>query len=80
MRPSRDLAANIDLTPFRIPVADGDLDQTIGYIKVRDLLGHRPDDPDFNIRDFIKARFTCQGIWLRSKPWTPSRIAAFTWR
>ncbi len=38
----------------RIPVADGDLDNILGYIQVRDFLGHSPDDPDFNLKDFIK--------------------------
>ncbi len=38
----------------RIPVADSDLDQILGYIQTRSLLGHSPDDPGFNLRDFIK--------------------------
>ena len=38
----------------RIPVADGDLDNILGYIQVRDFLGHSPTDPDFNLKDFIK--------------------------
>ena len=38
----------------RIPVADGDLDNILGYIQVRDFLGHSPDDPGFNLKDFIK--------------------------
>ncbi|NLN69371.1 MAG: HlyC/CorC family transporter, partial [Chloroflexi bacterium] len=38
----------------RIPVADGDLDQILGYIQIRDLLGHHPADPNFDLRVFIK--------------------------
>jgi putative hemolysin len=38
----------------RIPIAEGDLDQILGYIQTRDLLGHSPIDPDFNIKDYIK--------------------------
>jgi putative hemolysin len=38
----------------RIPVADGDLDDILGYIQVRDLLGHSPNDPDFDLKAFIK--------------------------
>ncbi len=38
----------------RIPVADGDLDEILGYIQIRDILGHQPEDPDFDLRAFIK--------------------------
>ncbi len=38
----------------RVPVADGDLDNLIGYIKIRDLLGNTPDDPDFNLYYYVK--------------------------
>lgn len=38
----------------RMPVADDDLDNLLGYIQIRDLLGMSPDDPDFNLRDFIR--------------------------
>lgn len=38
----------------RIPVADGDLDQILGYIQTRELLGHSPDDPGSDLRSFIK--------------------------
>jgi len=38
----------------RIPVADRDLDHIIGYIQTRSLLGHSPDDPDFDLQAFIK--------------------------
>jgi putative hemolysin len=37
----------------RVPVADGDLDNVLGYIQIRDLLGHTEEDPDFNLRDYI---------------------------
>ena len=38
----------------RIPVADGGLDDILGYIQVRDFVGHSPTDPNFNLKDFIK--------------------------
>lgn len=38
----------------RIPVADGDLDEVLGYFQIRDLLGMRPGDEGFNLRDFIR--------------------------
>lgn len=38
----------------RIPVANGSLDQIIGYVQTRDLLGHSPGDPNFSIKSFIK--------------------------
>lgn len=38
----------------RLPVADGDLDNIIGYIQIRDLLNCSPDDPNFDLRQFIK--------------------------
>lgn len=38
----------------RIPVAEGDLDNVLGYIQVRDLLGHSPTDPDFSLKTFLK--------------------------
>jgi putative hemolysin len=38
----------------RVPVADDDLDKIIGYIQIRDLLGVSPNDPDFNLRNYIK--------------------------
>jgi putative hemolysin len=38
----------------RIPVANGDLDQVLGYIQIRDLLGLSPEDPNVNLREFIK--------------------------
>lgn len=38
----------------RIPVADGDLDRISGYIQTRDLLGHSPADPAFELKSFIK--------------------------
>lgn len=38
----------------RIPVADGDLDNILGYIQVRSLLGHSPTDTNFDLKDFIK--------------------------
>ena len=38
----------------RIPVANGDLDEVLGYIQTRDILGKQPDDPEFNLHDYIK--------------------------
>ena len=38
----------------RVPVADDDLDNVLGYIQIRDLLGVSPKDPEFNLRDYIK--------------------------
>ncbi len=38
----------------RIPVADGDLDNVLGYIQIRDLLGHTMNEPDLDIRDYIQ--------------------------
>ena len=38
----------------RIPVADGDLDNILGYIQIRDLLGHTMAETDLNLRDFIQ--------------------------
>lgn len=38
----------------RIPVAEGDLDQILGYIQTRDLLGRSPSESGFNFNDFIK--------------------------
>ena len=37
----------------RIPVADGNLDNILGYIQIRDLLGHTINDPGFKLRDYI---------------------------
>ena len=38
----------------RIPVADGDLDKVLGYVQIRNLLDARPEDADFDLRDFIE--------------------------
>ncbi len=38
----------------RIPVADGDLDNVLGYVQIRDLLGISPDDPDFDLHQYIQ--------------------------
>jgi len=38
----------------RIPVADGDIDNILGYLQIRELLGQSPDDPEFNLKDFIE--------------------------
>lgn len=38
----------------RIPVADGDLDEILGYIQIRDILGRDPQDLDFDLNEFIK--------------------------
>jgi putative hemolysin len=38
----------------RVPVADGDLDKILGYVQIRDLLGISPDDPNFDICNYVK--------------------------
>jgi len=38
----------------RIPVADGNLDNVLGYIQIRDLLGHTMAEMDLDLRDFIQ--------------------------
>ena len=53
--PGDEIWQQIMETPHsRIPVADGDLDKVLGYIQNRDLLGASPDDPDFNLRDYVR--------------------------
>lgn len=37
----------------RVPVAEGNMDNVLGYIQARDLLGHNLNDPEFNLRDYI---------------------------
>jgi putative hemolysin len=43
----------MEISHSRVPVADGDLDNVLGYIQIRDLLGHTQEDPEFNLRDYI---------------------------
>jgi putative hemolysin len=38
----------------RVPVADENLDNLLGYIQVRDLLGASPDDPEFDLKNYVK--------------------------
>lgn len=38
----------------RIPIAESDLDDILGYIQIRDLLGISPDGSDLDLRPFIK--------------------------
>jgi putative hemolysin len=38
----------------RIPVADGDLDNVLGYIQTRDMLGLSPDGSDLDLGKFLK--------------------------
>lgn len=53
--PMEQIWQHIADTPHsRIPVADGDLDNIMGYVQIRDLLGKTPKDPDFDFRDYIK--------------------------
>jgi putative hemolysin len=53
--PMHEIWNHIQNTPHsRVPVADGDLDKVLGYIQIRDMLGMSPDDPDFNLKDYIK--------------------------
>lgn len=52
--PVKEIWAQLITTPHsRIPVADGDLDNILGYIQIRDLLGNSPEEEGFNIRDYI---------------------------
>jgi len=45
----------IQNTPHsRLLVADSDLDNVLGYIQVRDLLGRSPDEASFDLRDYIQ--------------------------
>jgi putative hemolysin len=44
----------VDSAHSRIPVAQGDLDQILGYIQTRDLLGHSPGESGFDLNNFIK--------------------------
>ena len=53
--PQEQIFQIIQETPHsRIPVAEGDLDNVLGYLQIRDLLGIAPDDQDFDLHDFIK--------------------------
>ena len=53
--PKAEIWQQILETPHsRVPVADGDLDKVLGYIQIRDLLGHNVNDPDFDLRDYIQ--------------------------
>jgi len=53
--PPEEIWMHIVETPHsRIPVANGDLDNVLGYVQIRDLLGHSPDDPEFDLRDFVQ--------------------------
>ncbi len=53
--PNAEIWRQIMETPHsRVPVADGDLDNVLGYIQIRDLLGQNLDAPGFNLRDYIQ--------------------------
>jgi putative hemolysin len=53
--PMEEIWEQIFETPHsRIPVADGDLDEILGYIQIRDILGITPENPDFDLNGFIK--------------------------
>jgi putative hemolysin len=52
--PNEQIWEQIAQTPHsRLPVADGDLDNVLGYVQVRNLLDAKPEDPDFDLRDYI---------------------------
>jgi putative hemolysin len=52
--PIEQIWEQIAQTPHsRLPVADGDLDNVLGYVQVRNLLDAKPEDPDFDLRDYI---------------------------
>jgi len=38
----------------RIPVANGDLDNVLGYIQIRELIGKAKMDPDLDLREYIQ--------------------------
>ena len=38
----------------RIPITEGDLDNILGYLQIRDLLGLSPNDSEINLRDYLK--------------------------
>jgi putative hemolysin len=53
--PKDQIWAQILETPHsRIPVADGNLDEVLGYVQIRDLLDSKPDDPEFDLHDYIE--------------------------
>jgi putative hemolysin len=53
--PMDEIWQQILTTPHsRIPVADGDLDDVLGYIQIRDILGNHPEDEDFDLHQFIR--------------------------
>jgi putative hemolysin len=53
--PVKDIWSRIATCPHsRIPVADGDLDKVLGYIQIRDLVGHTPAEEGFELQTFIK--------------------------
>ena len=52
--PIEQIWEQIAQTPHsRLPVADGDLDNVLGYVQVRNLLDAKPEDPDFDLREYI---------------------------
>jgi putative hemolysin len=52
--PIEQIWEQIAQTPHsRLPVADGDLDKVLGYVQVRNLLDAKPEDPDFDLREYI---------------------------
>ncbi len=53
--PIDEIWTELQRTPYaRIPVADGEIDDVLGYIQIKELLGQSPDDPEFNLHKFIK--------------------------
>lgn len=52
--PIEQIWEHITQTPHsRLPVADGDLDNVLGYVQVRNLLDAKPEDSDFDLREYI---------------------------
>jgi len=52
--PIEQIWEQIAQTPHsRLPVADGDLDNVLGYVQVRNLLDAKPEEPDFDLREYI---------------------------
>lgn len=53
--PKEEIWAQLLTSPHsRIPVAEGDLDDILGFIQIRDLLGLSPEDVDHDLRGYIK--------------------------
>ena len=53
--PKEDIWGQLLTSPHsRIPITEGDLDNILGYLQIRDLLGLSPNDSEINLRDYLK--------------------------